>query len=202
VPHEVNVPWRKLPADMSPWKRHALTIPPDSPGAWVRLAVWEVWMGLLVYGALRVGIQLVVSAPDNIVTVFDFTNCYAVPPVVQPCERVAYRTGALSGVLNVWSGLLLIAIAAWFLWELWAAVAPKPITDDFLKLLDHSFGRDWRKPLTWPWARMGWAYGFSLVGATSAVAIGLLVSSVVSSSAPKRAPAARVETSQSFRLSR
>ena len=29
----------------------------------------------------------------GIVTVFDFTNCYAAPPIVQPCERVAYRAG-------------------------------------------------------------------------------------------------------------
>jgi hypothetical protein len=202
VAEEVAVAGRKLPADYSPWKRHALTIPPDSPGAWARLVVWEFWMGVLVYGALRVGVQLIITAPDNIVTVFDFTNCYAVPPVVQPCERVAYRTGALNGALNVWCGLLLIAFAARFLWELWSAVAPKPITDDFLKLLDDSFGRDWRNPRTWPWARLGWAYGSSLAGVTLAVGIGLLVSAVISSSAPAKAPAAHVETSQHFRLIR
>jgi len=192
---------RKLP-EMSPWRRHALTIPPDSWRAWVSLAVWEFWMGVLVYGALRFGTQLVVTAPENIVTVFDFTNCYAAPPVLQPCERVAYRAGALNVVLNAWCGLLLIAIAAWLLWELWGAVAPKPITDDFLKLLDDSFGRNWRDPRTWPWARMGWAYGFSLVGVTSAVGIGLLLSAVMASSSRARAPRSHVETSQSFRLVR
>jgi len=31
---------------------------------------------------------------------------------------------------------------------------PKPITDDFLKLLEYSLARDWRKPGTWPWARV------------------------------------------------
>ena len=115
------------------------------------------------------GTRLIATAPDNIVTVFDFTNCYAAPPVVQPCERVAYRAGLLNVAFNVWCGLLLIAVAAWLLWELWSAVAPKPITDDFLKLLDDSFGRNWRSPRTWPWARMGWAYGFTLVGAASAL---------------------------------
>jgi hypothetical protein len=130
------------------------------------------------------------------VTVFDFTNCYAVPPVVQPCERVAYRTGGLNMAMNLWCGVLLLVVAAWLLWELWNAVAPKPITDDFLKLLDDSFGRDWRRPRTWPWARAVWAYGFTLVGAVAAVCIGLVVSSVLSSAA---APPARVETSQSFR---
>ena len=192
---------RRLP-EMNPWRRRdALTIPPDSVRAWVTLAVWESWMGMLVYGALRFGTQLFVSAPDGIITVFDFTNCYAAPPVVQPCERVAYRAGALNVVLNAWCGLVLIAIAAWLLWALWSAVAPKPITDDFLKLLDDSFGRDWRNPRRWPWARIVWAYGFTLVGVTSAVCIGLLISVVVSSSTSAKVPTVHVETSQRFRLS-
>ena len=96
-----------------------LTIPPDSWRAWVRLAVWEFWMGVLVCGALGFGTQLIVTAPEHIVTVFDFTNCYAAPLVIQPCERVAYRAGALNVVLNAWCGLLLIVVAAWLLWELW-----------------------------------------------------------------------------------
>jgi hypothetical protein len=94
---------------------------------------------------------------------------------------------------------LLITVAAWLFWELWNAVAPKPITDDFLKLLDDSFGRDWRRPRTWPWARLVWAYGFTLTGAMSAVVIGLLISSVLSSAIPVKAPTARVETSQRVR---
>ncbi len=48
--------------------------------------------------------------------------------------------------------------AAWFLWELWTAAEPKPVTDDFLKLLHESFARNWRDPRTWPWSRMLWAY--------------------------------------------
>jgi hypothetical protein len=192
------VAW-KMP-ELSPWRRHALTIPPDSWRAWVRLGVWEFRMGVLVYGALRFGTQLIVTAPENIVTIFDLTNCYAAPPVMQPCERVAYRAGALSVVFNAWCGLLLLAIAAWLLWELWSAVAPKPITDEFLKLLEDSFGRDWRNPRTWPWARLGWAYGFSLAGVTAAVVVGLLISAQMSASTRARAPATRVETSQSFRL--
>jgi hypothetical protein len=192
---------RKL-TEISPWRRYALTIPPDSWRAWVRLGVWEFWMGVLVYGAFRVGTQLIVTAPENIVTIFDFTNCYAAPPVMPPCERVAYRAGALNVVFNAWCGLLLIAIAAWLVWELWIAVAPKPITDEFLKLLDDSFGRNWRNPRTWPWARMGWAYGFSLAGATAAVVVGLLISAQISSSARAKAPTTHIETSQSFRLVR
>src|SRR5207245_6547332 len=183
-----------------PWWRAARASPPDSWRAWARLALWEFSMGVLVYGPLRLGTQLIAAAPENFVTVFDFTNCYAAPPVVQPCERVAYRAGALNVMLNAWCGLLLIATAAWLLWELWSAVAPKPITDDFLKLLDDSFGRDWRNPRTWPWTRMGWAYGFSLVGVTSAVGIGLLISAMISSSTRAKAPTSHVETSQSFRL--
>jgi hypothetical protein len=189
--------WR-LP-EMSPWKRHQLTIPPDSLRDWVRLALWESWIGILVYCALTFGTRLIVTAPDSIVTVFDFTNCYAAPPIVRPCERVAYGAGALNVAFNLWCGVLLLAVAAWLMWELWSAVAPKPITDDFLKLLDDSFGRDWGNPRTWPWTRMVWAYGFTLVGATSAVFIGLLISAVISSPRPAKPPTVHVETSQKLR---
>jgi hypothetical protein len=185
--------------DMSPWKSRPLTIPPDSMGAWARLAVWEIWMGMLVSGALGFGTRLIVTAPGSLVTVFDFTNCYAVPPIVLPCERVAYSSGALNVLFNLWVGLLLIALAAWLLWELWSAVAPKPITDDFLKLLDDSFGRDWHNPRTWPWARVAWAYGFTLAGATVAVWVGLLASGAISSSRLTKAPTVHVETSLRFR---
>ena len=70
--------------EMSPWRRRPLTIPPDSLRAWISLAVWEFWMGALVCGALLFGVRLIVTAPENVVTVFDFTNCYAAPPVAQP----------------------------------------------------------------------------------------------------------------------
>jgi len=156
-------------------------------------------MGTLLYGALRSARQLIVTAPDSIVTVFDFTKCYAAPPVIQPCERVAYRAGVLNVALNLWCSLLLITVAAWLLWELWNAVAPKPITDDFLKLLEDSFARDWRRPRTWPWARVVWAYGLTLVGVISALGLWLLVSAAIAASAPARAPIVHVETSQSFR---
>jgi hypothetical protein len=185
--------------EMSPWRRHALTIPPDSADAWIRLVVWECWMGILLYGALSVAAHLVATAPDNVITVFDLKNCYAAA-VVLPCERVTYRAGFLNMALNLWLALLLITVAAWMLWELWNAAAPKPITDEFLKLLDDSFGRDWRRPRTWPWARVVWAYGFTLAGAASAVFIGLLISTALSSGAPVKAATPRVDTSQQFRV--
>lgn len=156
-------------------------------------------MGLLLSGALIFGIELITSAPGSIVTVFDFTNCYAAPPIAQPCERVAYRAGTMNVAFNVWCGVLMMAVAAWLLWELWTAVAPKPITDDFLKLLDDSFGKNWRSLATWPWARIGWAYGFTLVGASAALAIALILSTVISSAGLAKAPVPRVETSQHFR---
>jgi hypothetical protein len=183
--------------ETNPWKRRVLTIPPDSMRDWLRLAVWECGMGMLVCAALVFGTRLIVTAPSNIVTVYDFTACYGAAPIVQPCERVAYRAGALNVVFTAWCGLLLVGMAASFLWELWSAVAPKPLTDDFLKLLDESFGRDWRNPRTWPWARIGLAYGFTLVGAAAAVCIGLLASAAMPS--PIKAPTVHVETSQRFR---
>lgn len=185
--------------DMSPWKRQPLTIPPDSARAWVTLAAWEAWIGTLVSGALLFGIQLVATAPASIVTVFDFTNCYAAA-VVLPCERVAYRTGQMTVLLNLWCGVLLVSVGAWLLWELWSATAPKAITDDFLKLLDDSFARDWRRPRTWPWARVAWAYGFTLAGAAAAVGITLLVSRAIAPTGFVTAPTPHVETSQRVRL--
>jgi len=190
---------RWVPAEMSPWKRQPLTIPPDSLLAWLHLAVWEFWMGLLLGGALIFGIELIVSAPHGIVTVIDFTNCYRASPVVQPCERIAYRGGSMNVAFNVWCGLIFIAVAAWLLWELWTAVAPKPITDDFLKLLDDSFGKNWRSLRTWPWTRIGWAYGFTMMGAASALAVAFLLSAAISSAGLAKAPVPHVETSQRFR---
>jgi hypothetical protein len=102
-------------------------------------------------------------------------------------------------VFSTWCGFLLVSVAAWLLWELWSAVAPKPITDEFLKLLDDSFGRSWRRPRSWPWSRLGWAYGFTLVGALSAFSLGVTLSTMVSSSSPAQSPSIRVETSERFR---
>src|SRR5262249_31488725 len=79
-----NVATWKLP-EMSPWKRQALTIPPDSLLAWLTLAAWEAWMGVLVCAALGFGARLIVEAPERVVTVLDFTSCYDAPPIVQPC---------------------------------------------------------------------------------------------------------------------
>jgi hypothetical protein len=108
----------------------------------------------------------------------------------------------LNVVLNAWCGLLLVAVAAWLLWQLWGVVTPKPITDEFLKLLDDSFGRSWRRPRSWPWARLGWAYGFTFIGAVLAFSLGAIVSTVISSSTPPLTPAVHVETSERFRSSR
>lgn len=197
IPPDSTQVWVRLPA-WEFWKRRPLTIPPDSTQAWIRLAVWEFWMGALVCSALVFGSRLIATAPDNIVTVFDFSKCYAAPPVVQPCERVAYRAGTLHVVLNAWCGLLLVVVAAWLVWQLWVAVAPKPITDEFLKLLDDSFGHSWRHPRTWPWARLGWAYGLTFVGACLAFSLAAIVSAVISSSSPAHTPAFHVDTSERF----
>jgi hypothetical protein len=155
-------------------------------------------MGILVCGALVLGSRLIVTAPRNIVTVFDFTKCYAAPPVPQPCERVAFQTGYLAVVMNAGFGYLLLGLTPLLLWELWSAVAPPPITDDFLKLLDDSFGRSWRRPRSWPWTRLGWAYGFTLLGALCAFGLGSIVSQRIAASQSARPPAVRVETSERF----
>ena len=186
--------------DMRPWGRGSLTIPPTSRSAWIQLAIWEIWMGMLVCLTLGLGLYLISTSPNRIVAVVDLTNCYAPPPVALPCERTVYRGGALDAAFTSLCGLMLIGVALWFLWELWSAVEPKPITDDFLRLLHDSFSHDWRNPLTWPWARMFWAYGFTVVGVTLTAGVGLMLWTFVVPSASTRTPAAKIETSQSYTL--
>ena len=185
--------------EISPWRPRGLMVPPNSLHAWVRLATWEFGMGVVVYLLMAFGTQLIASAPRSVVTVYDFANCYAAPPVALPCERVAYRAGTLNAALNVWCAVLLMGVAAWLVWDLWSAAAPRPINDDFLKLLDDSFARDWRKPRTWPWTRVAWAYGFALAGVTSAAGLSLLMSAL--SDSPRAKPSVTlIETSQQFRV--
>lgn len=185
--------------DMRPWGRHPLTIPPNSRTAWIQLAMWELWMGILVCVTAALGVYLIAASPNRIVAVADLTNCYAPPPVVLPCERMVYRGGALDAAFTALCGLMLIGVAVWFLWELWSAVEPKPITDDFLRLLHDSFSRDWRNPLTWPWARVFWAYGFTVVGVALTAAVGAMLWTLVIPPS-SRTPTIKIETSQSYTL--
>ena len=154
---------------------------------------------MLVSITAGLGVWLIASSPDRIVAITDFTNCYGPSPVALPCDRMVYRGGALYALFSALCGVQLTAAAGWLLWELWSAIEPKPITDDFLRLLHDSFARDWRKPLTWPWARVAWAYGFTLVGASATVGVCVILWSLV---APQTAavPSIRIETSETFRL--
>lgn len=186
--------------DMRPWGRHPLTIPPNSRNAWMRLAMWELWMGMLVCVTAALGIYLMTTSPNRIIAVTDLTNCYAPPPVSLPCERVLYRGGALDAAFTSLCGLMLLGVAVWFLWELWSAAEPKPITDDFLRLLHDSFSHDWRNPLTWPWARVFWAYGFTFLGIALTAALGAVLWTLVIPSPSSKTPTVKVETSQSYTL--
>jgi hypothetical protein len=188
--------------DMRPWGRQPLTIPPNSRSAWITLAIWELWMGMLVGVTLGLGAFLIVTSPNRIIAVADLTNCYAPPPVVLPCERMVYRGGALDAAFTSLCGLMLIGVALWFVWELWSAVEPKPITDDFLRLLHDSFSRDWRNPLTWPWTRVFWAYGFTAIGVILTAGVGLMLWTFILPSTSSKTPAVKVQTSQSYTLGR
>jgi len=157
-------------------------------------------MGMLVCVTLGLGAFLLVTSPNRIVVVADLTNCYAPPPVALPCERMMYRGGALDAAFTSLCGLMLIGVALWFLWELWSAAEPKPITDDFLRLLHDSFSCDWRNPLTWPWARVLWAYGFTVAGVTLTAGVVLLLWTFVVPANSTRPPTVKVQTSQSFTL--
>jgi hypothetical protein len=185
--------------DMRPWGRRPLSIPPQSAQAWFHFAVWELWMGVLVCIVAGLGISLIVTSPDRIMKVADLSACYAEPPVL-PCERILYRGGALDAAFTALCGVMLIGGAIWLLWELWSAVEPRPLTDDFLKLLNESFGHDWRNPLKWPWARMLWAYGFTIVGVTLTAVVAGAIWTTVTAADKGRVPTIKIETSQSFRV--
>jgi hypothetical protein len=186
------------PSDMRPWGRRALIIPPRSARDWMQFAMWELWMGMLLCAGFALGASLIVTSSGHIAVVSDFTNCYLQPPVGSPCERIVYQGGMLNAAFSALCGLTLVGAAVWILWELWSAVEPKPITDDFLRLLNDSFGRSWRNPLRWPWARLIWAYGFTAIGAMLTVGAGLVVWTVIVATHPTKVPTPRVETSQSF----
>jgi hypothetical protein len=157
-------------------------------------------MGMLLCLTFGLGVLLVITSPKRIVAVSDLTNCYAPPPVALPCERILYRGGALDAAFTALCGLMLIGVAVWFLWELWSAAEPKPITDDFLRLLNDSFGSTWRNPLKWPWARVLWAYGFTIVGATLTAGVALMVWTLIAAPQSAKAPTIKIETSQSYHL--
>ena len=156
-------------------------------------------MGMLLFGFVAFGIALIATSPDRIVTLEDLSRCYAPPPVTLPCERIL-RVGGLNAAFSALGGMMSLVAASWLIWELWSAVAPKSITDDFLKLLNDSFARNWRDPRTWPWSRVLWAYGFTFVGVSLAAGMALLIWTATSFRRPIGVPAIKVETSQEFRV--
>jgi len=185
--------------DMRLWGRTALTIPPDSPSAWMRLALWELWMGGLVAMTAGFGSLFLWRSPAHIMTALDLSACYR-PPVLLPCDRIVYVGGALDAAFTGLCGLMLIGAACWFVVELWFAVEPKPITDDFLRLLNDSFGRSWRNPLKWPWARVFYAYGFAAVGVALTITLALSISNTAAASVQVKPHIFNVSTSEGFRL--
>jgi hypothetical protein len=70
-----------------------------------------------------------------------------------------------------------------------------------LKLLNDSFARNWRDPRTWPWSRMGYAYGFTALGVALTIAAALAFSTALASHRPLRPAIMKIDTSQQFRVS-
>ena len=99
----VNDGARGSAAEIGPWHRRGLTFRPNSLRAWIRLAVWELWMGMLLCGLLAFGMLLIVTSPDRIVIAEDLSHCYATT-VVLPCERIVYSTGGLNAAFSVLCG--------------------------------------------------------------------------------------------------
>ena len=157
------------------WRRRTIVIPPETRDEWVRLVAWELWMGMTIFLLTVVGLWLVTTAPERLVAVRDLSPCWADPPAPPPCARTLYR-GGMHLMFSGFTGLVMWVVSMCLLWHLWSVAEPPPIDDDFLRLLDNSFSRDWRNPLTWPWSRVLWAYGFTAIGSalTAGVALGVL----------------------------
>ena len=181
------------------WRKRSIVIPPETRDEWVRLVTWELWMGFILFLLLAIGSRLVVTAPERVVLLHDVSQCYAAPPVPVPCERTLYR-GLLNVAFSAFSGFMMLAVALWMVWSLWNVAEPAPITDDFLRLLNDSFGFDWRSPRTWPWSRLGWAYGFTTIGVALGLAATIAVSSAIASLPSARRPTPGAEPLQIFRV--
>ena len=171
------------------WVKRTIIVPPETRDEWARLVTWELWMGFILFLLVAIGTRLVVTAPERVVLLHDVSQCYAAPPVPVPCERTLYR-GLLNVAFSAFSGFMMLAVAAWMVWSLWNIAEPAPITDDFLRLLNDSFGFEWRKPKTWPWSRLAWAYGFTTIGVAIGLAAAIAVSSALMSLPRRAAPAA------------
>ena len=153
------------------WQKRTIVVPPETRDEWVRLVTWELWMGLNLFFFVAIGITLLTISPDR---------------------------GVLIVAFSVAGGVMLLALAVWVLWSLWSAAAPAPIADDFLRLLKESFGYDWRDPMTWPWSRFSWAYGFTTLGVTIGLLLTMALSASMRSLPSPRTPATQVETLQVF----
>ncbi len=151
--------------------------------------------------AERSAAQLIVTAPDSIVTVFDLTNCYAAPPV-----DPAVRTRRLPSRRPERGVQPVVRAAA----DRRRGMAPVGVVERGRAEADHrrlpeaarrlvrarlaqpaapGHGRGWCGPTASRWS-----------ASRSALVIGLLVSAVLSSAMPAKPPIVRVETSQSFRV--
>ncbi len=160
------------------WRRRTIVIPPETREEWIRLVAWELWMGMTIFVLIVVGLWLISSAPERLVAVRDLSPCWADPPAPPPCARTLYR-GGMNLMFSGFTGSVMWLVAGALLWVLWSVAEPAPIDDDFLQLLDDSFSRDWRNPLTWPWSRALWAYGFTAIGSVLTAGVGLGVVSLV-----------------------
>lgn len=187
--------------ELSAWHRRGQIVPPDTREAWLKLAIWELGMGAVLFVLLSFGWLLVSTAQSRIVFVEDFSSCFASTAVL-PCKGVVYRAGQMNALFSVLCGAMLLFAAAWLLWELWTATEPRPITDDFLKLLNDSFGRNWGDPRTWPWMRVLYAYGFTFLGAVLSAALVVTLWNIVAAPIVPHRATPNVETSQRFRVVR
>ena len=98
--------------EITPWRRRSLVIPPDSWRAWIHLAVWEAWMGMLLFGCFAFGISLIGSSTDQIVTFVDLSRLLRAAASGTAVRADHYRVGALNAAFTALGGLLSLVAAS------------------------------------------------------------------------------------------
>jgi len=167
----------------------------------VRLAVWEFGIGAVVSGAVVFGTRSSPALPATssrlrfLEVLRRAAGCSALRTRGVPGRDVERRAQRVLRLCPCRCGRMAAV----------AVVGRRRAEADHRRvpeLLDDSFGRNWRRPRSWPWAATGVGVRLHLHRGRPGIQSGRHRLNRHLSSTPPRTPAIRVETSERFRPSR